>query len=336
MSAPTQQSSANGPSPLTSLRPIFPNSDDPLSAVQILQVWGIWPDLKRGRKSLTRPWEPFYPPYITRTLEQERQSYSNGETYMARASAAVISELWTDAKRGDSRLSEPSNWVAATVSSSLVHPAVDRIDASDTLSRPINVLYLTIPNNKVRLFEGIGVVGVRDPRANSVRLLEVKRLKRHTNQLVVHLEHMGTATPSARSIPQGTTFDVAPFCGIKTRNAELRAIADLSKKSASAMDMLCLPHLPIARVEEDDELVKTYRPDPSRRLRTVPDRFNRRAWNANNVFSPSPASVHPPPASIPGLAPDVPAHQLDHVPNPVNAVLQDVDQLDQGIVMVQA
>lgn len=324
-----EQPSTEAASPLTSATPIFPLSDSALSAVELLQVWGVWPDQKRGRHGC-RPREPHFPSFISQQLGDS--SLSNEASYIARASAAVISELWADARRADTRLRHSNPWVPATVSSPLVHPAVDRIDSADDGPRH-RILYLTIPNNKLRSFQNISVVCVRDPRAKSMRLLEVKKLKRCTNQILVLLAHVGADALLSQEIPTGTTFEIAPYCGIRTRSSELSAIRALAKKDSNLLQMLLQPQLPIARVEDDDDLIPTSRSDPREPLRTVPDRFNKRAsssawsWLDQDPYAPQ---------SLPTSAIFSRDRRLFSLPDPDDSVVEAVEQLEEGIVMVHA
>lgn len=317
--------------------PRFPDSDETLSAVQILQVWGIWPDEKRGRV-ISRPWEPRFPPYIKQALKKKKEGtpLSAMANYIATASAGVISELWSDARKGDTRLAQESSWVSATVSGPLLHPVIDKLDVSDDGPRS-KVLYLSIPHANVERFGGIDVVCVRDPRARSVRLLEVKRLKRFTNQLVVYLDHIGTPPRSGNEIPKGTTFDVAPFCSIKTHSAELRAIHALSGRDPSIAEAMIQPQLPMMQVQ--DEGLLTMRTDNSKHVRTVPEKFNRKSVKSKEknvgreVLAPSFI-----PESDPDIdsTPFIPLPQLHHVDDSVASIIQAVDQLDSGTVLVQA
>lgn len=294
------------------------------TALDILQAWGVYPDKARGRSG-ARPTVADLPPSIP--LKNESQRHPGLRSYVSTVYAAVVRELWKDARKGDSRVSSPQAWVKATVVGPHVHPSVDRIDQVDPLDEDpdSNLLFLEVPNEKVKSFAGFDVIAVRHDQDPSPTLLNVRKLKRHVNQLIIRADVINMSLPP---FLKGGVVEIAPYTNIKTRSAELKAVTDLANRRFSHLDNLLMPEFRMARVSKS--AADTNRLPVKHCDRGVPEVYNRSLGEATTErLGPHDPLPHPSP-----VVASKPQHQ--HLHDPKTSVLQAVDQLQAGLILVQA
>lgn len=275
--------------------------------------------LDKGRVS-SRPQEVELPPFMTRQLSQQTDPLA---LYSATLSVAVVTELWSDARRGDVRLASASTWVPATVSGHRVHPALDNIDPWNEGVRS-QVMYLNLWHDDVRRFAGFDVVGLRERGEQgqdaTPRLLHVQKLKRSTNQILINLEGCG-------ALPLGHSLEIAPFANIRTRDAELQAVQQL--RHSDPVRSVLRPEFPIARVPTAAHVTRLQ--DPSAHPRSVPEVYNLTAGpgphHRRQVGDPLP---YPSPKAV------ISGHEVHSLDDPQANVVQAVESLAEGVVLVQA
>lgn len=207
-----------------------------LSALDILQSWGAWGDESRGRPELTRPYQAELPSPLA---EDRHRKLSDLQRYITTLSIGVVEELWSEARRGDARLAREEEWVTATVSSRLVHPAVDNIDPHNE-GDTSEVLYLTLPHDDVKWFGGYDVVGLRTSTNAVPLIVGVQKLKRTTNQIILKRAYKGAMLPNYKL---GATLHVAPFINAKTWSVELREVQGLSTVDPGLLASLLMPEI---------------------------------------------------------------------------------------------
>lgn len=293
------------------------------SALQILQGWGSWPDEERGRRGTSRPDEVQLPSPLA---EDRHREPSNLQTYISTLSIAILTELWSDAKRADRRLARDEAWVQATVSGRLVHPAVDGIESHNE-GVESDLVYVTLPHDQVRLFAGFDVIALRESPRSTPIILGVQKLKRTTNQLVLNISNVGPRYLPAPK--EGKLLLLAPFVNAKTRSTELRNVQELANGNSSLLSSLLMPEFSVARVPS--EPCSTPFKDIHVHQRSVPDHYNRSLSAQTGPTRP----VHNPSlrSSPIGKVPQRDAYWLD---NPRAEIVHAVRNLEEGAVLVQA
>lgn len=318
-----------------------------ISALETLQTWGLWTDKARGRV-VRRPWD-MVPDAIVERQFQSRQP-PDLRVYSETLMTAVLTELWSDARKGDGLLTLEGSWVRAVVCNPLVHPAVDAIDAGDE-GRKVDTLYLELPHELMDRFASSDVICLREPQGSRLRLFGVRKLKRTVNQLLIDLSHVDPQTPPASAFPIGTSFYLAPFTNIRTRSAQLRAVQELAYGNSARLEALLLPQFPITVASKDDVQTTPFRPrNPLGEPKMVPEIYNRCSRAEYGPRAPRrPFGELPRPSPSTSTAPTRPLPSLAFAPEAIKSVQEkyglnasqaravlSVDSLEQGVALVRS